>query len=641
MRIPDYTVTGFGGLNTFIKDTKTLKPGIATQSLNWATAKFGDHIELRRGALLLGETRINESGKITGLGVGLRADGTEIVFRARKQKIEYLDPDTNDWIEVVDARNGDDDILGAAAEDEDVWFAPYQNLAGAFMYCGSPNSGVWKIPLANPGHAVNQSVNNFRWGVFRFGRGRSLAGRRNGTTAGNKDDTGAYLSQIDKALLSSYTQTTGENYGSGDGATKTFTHTLAQVTGVKTGMYVSVTDGTETFTDDRNGTMVGSLGGTGTVNYATGEVSVTFNTAPSSGTNNITCSYYTEDATNGGPLDFDTSSQGSGEPKIYRQDDGGRLMAVFPFLDVEYWLHELKTWALTLSLDDTESTNLPYRNIGISYPRAAYPTPDGLLLIDNSNKNEPKVRRLEIGENTNNLTIVPTAISDTLDLSELGFDYGVAFRWGDYEIICAQEYTNAALNTFNSIMYVRNVYSGAWDRHNFRSSCLAEYGGTLIAGDSISPNVYVLFSGFDEDEGAIENHWQDGQLNLGTDNLKVAHYMRVTGLIQKDQDIQVFLILDDGTPVSKYLIQGDGDYVDQGLNTPIGSYTLGSKVIGGGGEATAHPFDVTFPIHTDRFQYVSVRFEAQGIGYAAINSYTYKDNRDKGRRSLPVKTVTN
>jgi len=56
-------------------------------------------------------------------------------------------------------------------------------------------------------------------------------------------------------------------------------------------------------------------------------------------------------------------------------------------------------------------------------------------------------------------------------------------------------------------------------------------------------------------------------------------------------------------------------------------------------EATAHPFDVTFRIHTDRYQYISAKFEALNIGHAAITSYTFKNNRDKGRRSLPVKTV--
>ncbi len=40
------------------------------------------------------------------------------------------------------------------------------------------------------------------------------------------------------------------------------------------------------------------------------------------------------------------------------------------------------------------------------------------------------------------------------------------------------------------------------------------------------------------------------------------------------------------------------------------------------------PFGVTFPIHTDWFQHITTRFQATGIGYAAINSFTYKDIRD-------------
>jgi hypothetical protein len=50
--------------------------------------------------------------------------------------------------------------------------------------------------------------------------------------------------------------------------------------------------------------------------------------------------------------------------------------------------------------------------------------------------------------------------------------------------------------------------------------------------------------------------------------------MRVTGLIQRDQDIAVSLVLDDGTPVHVFTIQGDGAYVDQGINTTIGTRPL-------------------------------------------------------------------
>jgi hypothetical protein len=55
MRISDFTISTFSGQNTFIKDTKTLKPGVATDALNWLTSKYGDHIELRRGSAILGK----------------------------------------------------------------------------------------------------------------------------------------------------------------------------------------------------------------------------------------------------------------------------------------------------------------------------------------------------------------------------------------------------------------------------------------------------------------------------------------------------------------------------------------------------------------------------------------------------------
>lgn len=88
-------------------------------------------------------------------------------------------------------------------------------------------------------------------------------------------------------------------------------------------------------------------------------------------------------------------------------------------------------------------------------------------------------------------------------------------------------------------------------------------------------------------------------------------------------------MLDGGNPVEVFTIEGDGSYVDAGTNTSLGSYTTGVKVIGCGGEATAHPFDVTFPVHTDIYQHISARFGALAIGHAAINSYEYGDNRDK------------
>ena len=162
----------------------------------------------------------------------------------------------------------------------------------------------------------------------------------------------------------------------------------------------------------------------------------------------------------------------------------------------------------------------------------------------------------------------------------------------------------------------------------------------LLAGDPISSNVFMLFSGFDDDESPIENHWQDGQINLGTDHLKVAHHMRVTGLIQNDQDIKVSL-----RPrrwhagrglhhrrrwrLCRPRYQRDDRQLDHRL-TSRRWWRRGDRA-----SVSMSRSQSTLR----QFQHVSARFEALAIGHAAINSYTYKDVRDKGTRSLPTKTV--
>ena len=628
----DYIIDTFEGLTTSVKDIKTLKKGTSPDSKNWITGRFKDHIELRRGYARLGSTEVTGNGKITGLGVGIRYDGVEVPFFSYDRKLKYYDATTEDTIEIGT------NTLPSGASGEDVWIRPYQALAGSFVYMGSENSGIYKVPVANPDSVVDQLVNDYRFKVFHFGQNRAFAGQRNGTAAGNEDKTGLYLSYIDKAQLSSYTQVTGEAFGTGDGTEVTFSvSSLAAVVNDRTLMYPKVTDGTETFLDDRNGNMVGDLGGTGTVNYATGAISVTFATAPAN-SQAITIDYYWESAKSTGVLDFTGGANGQG--KSFRQDDGaGNIQAIFNINTIEYCFHLLKTWQFTSSLDDTNSTNLPYRNVGIPYHRGAYQVPDGIIFVDLSRANEPKFRRMQVLSGTNIATIEPQSISDLLDLTPYSFDYCVAFRWGDYEIFCVQEKVNSVANEFNSVMFVRNVVSGAWDKLDYYASVLGEYNGTLLAGDSISNNVYTLFSGFDDDGDLIPNYWTSSDLNLGTDNIKNCRRMVVDGLIQPDQDLKISIAYDQGDFSLVQTIEGNGSYVSISQKTSIGSPTIGSKVIGGGGSSEASPFEIDFPINSDKFIYARVKIEAVGIGFVQVNSLTFKDIRNKGRKNLPTRTT--
>ena len=115
--------------------------------------------------------------------------------------------------------------------------------------------------------------------------------------------------------------------------------------------------------------------------------------------------------------------------------------------------------------------------------------------------------------------------------------------------------------------------------------------------------------------------------------------MVVGGLIQPDQDLKVSLSYDGGAFTDVYTIEGDASYVDAGIDTYIGGPTIGSKVIGGGGSSVAHPYEVDFPINSDRFVHVRIRVEALGIGYVSVNQFTFKDIRDKGRKNLPSRTT--
>ena len=96
---------------------------------------------------------------------------------------------------------------------------------------------------------------------------------------------------------------------------------------------------------------------------------------------------------------------------------------------------------------------------------------------------------------------------------------------------------------------------------------------------------------------------------------------------------------DGGAFSEVYTILGDGSYVDTGIHTTIGSPTIGSKIIGGGGSDTASPFEIDLPVLSDRFLYVRIKVEAIGIGYAQINEFIFKDIREKGRKNLPSRIV--
>ena len=163
----------------------------ASDALNFITQ--GDHIELRRGSLHLGTLQTG-NGRITGLGVAAKRDGTQILFATFARKIKYYDETTSDFIEIGT------NTLPSAASGEDVALTPYDSLAGAQLWLSSPNSSIYKIMAANPASITDLSQTTYR-GLVSILANRMFLWQR------KDDNTGLYLSYIDAA---NYTTVAGE-----------------------------------------------------------------------------------------------------------------------------------------------------------------------------------------------------------------------------------------------------------------------------------------------------------------------------------------------------------------------------------------------------------------------------------------------
>lgn len=414
----------------------------------------------------------------------------------------------------------------------------------------------------------------------------------------------------------------------------TGTHTA--VKGVRrTVMYVTITDSVETFQDSRQGTLIGNRGGTGTINYATGEYSVTFATAPAN-TQAITASYYWEDSFVEGVCDFSKDTpRTAGQGYVLRQDDAGDMRNIGAIGNDDYCFHTLKTYKVTLATDDTDATNLVYRSkVGISNHRGLYETGEGIYYADDSDISDPFIRLLKLFTGT--AEVVPDSISDNIDLSSYRFDKVAIRKWGLY-IVVACRTTDSTIN--NRLLLYHTIWK-SWDVTDFRASCLEEYGGNLIAGDSGSNNVFTLFNSFANEDSNIDNYWISGDSNLDIEGTKMFTRFVMRGLISADQTIRISFSYDNGPWVEMFMIEGNGSYVDQGSTVRIGSQMIGTEEIGGSGGSgdesiNASPYAREVIVNTSRFEKYKIKVEALKIGYVSISEYQAKDIRYKGRK-LPV-----
>lgn len=396
----------------------------------------------------------------------------------------------------------------------------------------------------------------------------------------------------------------------------------------------------ESFTDNQNGVMNSNLGGTGTINYITGAITVNFNTAPVNG-GDILAAYFFQGLMTGVESFTVPADPGSSSPYVWPQrDGGGGVQTVQPFDGELYAFHNYRTWAIENDPNTyTNSNSIPYRNsIGTPYYKSAFPTGDGVIFIDTSIPAYPKFKILEVAPNTNIDTIEPEPLSDDLDLTQYGFSAPPVFFWNNYYLFACQNIVNGSTQSFNGSTFIMNTESGYWDRLDYQMSMFAQYYGMLLGGSSVSNNVFTLFSGFDDDGATINNFWTSGIYDLGWQGLKTTERFVIEGLMQPSQSLQIYVSYDEGPFTLVQTIKGTDPCVAQGNSQLVGSDTIGSQTVGSGA-VYANPFQLDFGLNSDYYNYIQVQFVATGIGYIELDKYVLKCNHRKSMTLQPQNTL--
>lgn len=603
-KIVEHTTKVYGKGTLNVIDEALIDDGAASSSLNFLTLL--DRIELVNGRRVIGAEEAGNVGCL-GLATVSRDDGVEVLFRKVNTSLQYLDNSTGLW---VDAKTG-------LLPNEPMYFATSATPAGRQLWaCGQ--DGLFKIYPSAPGDVIDltNEEKNYK-GYIMIERSRMIC------VGMKEDDTGIRFSRVDKD--SNYQSVENESVGIAGSTNYTGTLTNDQVFGLL------FSDGTQNIRDDKNGNLIGD--GTGTINYATGEYDVTFTTVTAGP---VVVSYLHEDPTNGGLADFTTSaSRLAGEGNVLRQDStGSKSLAVYSFNNAFYTLQDRGAWVVTVSADDKDWDNQVYRhNLGCPSSRAAVVTSDGLIFVNTYDKEDPQLCLLSFNQLGDK--IIPTPLSDAFRMKDYTFDSDTAmFKKGDFVFIACKENSNQ----INRIL-IYNIAQKSFDVTDFTGRCFTDFKNKVIAGDSISPNTYELFTGFDDLNYDITGYWNGNKKNLKTDYLKKYKKYRILGLIDIEQSFDIQMSYDNEPFVTIGTVDGKGVYVDDNKSSLIGASLIGSDLLGLGDSSNAMYFETEFKVKVPKFRRVKVRYVPRGIGYLAIMEGKFSDIRVKSSK-LPKKYKT-
>lgn len=581
------------GIHDLLTD-EDIPQDASSGSYNWIT-KDG------RIMLIGGRQRVGAGGligKINTVWSGYTTKGIRVIYRKTENSLQHLRNGV--WVNTL-----------TGLTNTEFSCANYSSLAGAFTLFNGPD-GFFLINNANPDSAINifNAPRNFR-GYILVDRGRCLLWNR------SEDRTGLYGSFIDRQNATTYTQVTNESIGTA--GSRTYSGTLAFKTGGarRNCFALTITNTIETFTDNYDGTLTGSLGGTGTINYATGAYSITF---LDTSTTPVTASYQWQDFTNRGIADFTRSATRlAGEGFQFPQDEGGdAILNILIGQDGAYY--SLKThsaFRLELEATDTNATNIVYRKeLGLPSWRAATSTANGIVFINTANPTNPVLTILRKNQFDN---VEPFSICAHFDFSKYDYSDAATENYERYVVLaCKTKDASGPADNNNIILFI-NVVDQTVDIVKYEARGFAKDGIKLYVGSSISQDVYEILVGFDDESLSIQNEWKSKGENYGSSNLKKYRRLRFKGLIDVDQKVDVFHSEDNSEYVKVGEIKGSADYVDYANPQAIGANFVGGQQLGGDDMFSAYPFMCEIRVKTNKFKKRNLKLVATGIGYVEIS----------------------
>lgn len=593
MATASQTVSSFISGTHNLLDDEQIPQDAASDSLNWLT--LDGKIELAYGRQTIGGA--GAAGKNYLEHTAYKANGTAVRFRKVDGAIQTLVGST--WTDVITGLTSTADYVASN----------YQSLAGAFVYFFGVD-GIYKIATANPTSftSLYDSTKNFKGYAF-IDRARTIMWGL------AKDPTGLYGSYIDGQVAVSgstgvYTSVSAE-------ATTSLTGTLAFKAGGSTrtcfGVQITITASGEVYTDDYNGVLTGSLGGTGTINYTSGAY-----TLSNAGVG--TANYQWENSNLRGVTDFTKSATRlAGEGFIIRQDAGGDAIKTVIPLDGNYFsLKANSCYRFALDATDLAPVNEIFRtDIGVPSLRAGVGTGQGIIFVNTANPSKPRITMLQrnpLGDNFDAVDIFPQ-----YDLSLYDFDDCLVDTWDRYVIVGCKYNSDD-----NNRLLLGNVPANTMDATYYGIRTSTKVAGILYGGDPVSKTTYELFTGFDDLGYSLTNYWNSKGEMYGDPVMKKLRKVRIRGRISPNQSIGVYLSTDNGNYTLVGTILGSGDYVDYGTSYAIGTTFIGQDTLGGGGTGTTTIYEYYLELHlkTGKFRKRNFQFQALGLGYASLELLT-------------------